>query len=1200
MATAMASRESWRFQRTKARHFHRGGGESGLFDRKDDDDEEDGLVLEQPSQQRRICDDDASWMSSRKRPRPSRRTMSPDSSDINNRQQRPFVGSKSEPWKSCSESSYQQSPQDRSLPPFQQPHHHHHQDNNNKVDRRSMCNTVWCNNGGRPRPHRYLEGDEKRNDASGRWRGEPKRNTPPSSRQEQQPWQQHRNHRGGNDESNIHNNNWTSRQGRPFLDAPPPPPPRNNNNLASRPPPESYHQRRRRSFSRERGDREFLDRPQYDAAPPPPHLNRAREGWRGRSPNNSNGSLFQERGFAQEDQEGRRRYPTPPPPPPTEYSHRNDSTSRGRYLERPPRFEQQRRSSTPPPPPRRSFISADQSIRSLDDSRHSATDSRRRHSVSPPSRRRFISAADCNKERYGNDSMPPNNHPSLHMMKDDGTQSSRHIHPEPLSSNYNNHNNWRRAERAPYNNNNNSNHERPVNNAYPSIRNHPRDDDWQQQAQQPNQRDSGSPRSILAPRRDVPQQISQPRLEGGGEHSMQQHQRYHDEGGLRRMSTPPNDAPRRQSMANNNDGDDEGRSPRQHRRNERLLLPTQNDTPRQVSQTSTEDGHRPPSTNVGNVPPQPVPTNRDSMGSSKTTTGFKPLPLATKPPVGKSTAKEESPSTTANEKVVKSDPPPPKKPSLAIPSRWLKPVVKAKKPRPPAAAVSASVSKSKTVQPQKVIPRKVQEKKKEIASSSSCPTSPSLNNRLVTDSEGGSTISNNLALMVVEHNTTRDLQRVPSAIVTKPSPKVDNNNNNNTEDDMFKSDNEYGVKSPLRNTTNKMMQQQDQQDSCSSDNTSDDSSDDSDTDDEEVMMWASKMFGIPVRPSPTKVVPEPPNSSAEPPRKKLRLKLKIPRPQSEQEFVQSSLPNTDAVKKKKKKKRKGNLENRSAEGNVIVQKKKQKKRGRPKKKTCFEMKPQTATSEEETNPVNQEEERMRKESAKPLTAAQIKEILGEDAFYADSAGTNWVRRSVRQPSKALLNAKPVRDLVEKLKTNHPDMVVLKMKKFVNDPNAPSVVIDAALDALEENTNCQSLYIQNFNEGMRDDQVLHLLKILQHPKCNIWCLNIGENYNVKTRTWDKFTKGLQKTKITHMYASEHTITTEMKDEIRATIRNNRAKHDMHINPDNLHVIVQCTHCWWNPINAKVLRPYLKKEGFEHILKDKEAQGLRGSSSAAPSV
>jgi len=39
------------------------------------------------------------------------------------------------------------------------------------------------------------------------------------------------------------------------------------------------------------------------------------------------------------------------------------------------------------------------------------------------------------------------------------------------------------------------------------------------------------------------------------------------------------------------------------------------------------------------------------------------------------------------------------------------------------------------------------------------------------------------------------------------------------------------------------------------------------------------------------------------------------------------------------------------------------------------------------------------------------------------------------------------------------MVVLKMKKYINDPNAPSCVLDAALDAFEENTNCEALYIQ---------------------------------------------------------------------------------------------------------------------------------------------
>ena len=141
--------------------------------------------------------------------------------------------------------------------------------------------------------------------------------------------------------------------------------------------------------------------------------------------------------------------------------------------------------------------------------------------------------------------------------------------------------------------------------------------------------------------------------------------------------------------------------------------------------------------------------------------------------------------------------------------------------------------------------------------------------------------------------------------------------------------------------------------------------------------------------------------------------------------------------------------------------------------------------------------------------------------------------------------------------------------------------------------------QNFNQGMRDKQVLHLLKILQMPTCNIWCLNIGETYNVTEDTWETFAEGLKRTKITHMYASEHTITSELKDQIRETIRLNRRKHNMHNDPNNLDVIVQCTHCWWNPINAKSLQPFLRKRGFESLLQDKEAQGLRGSMSEAPS-
>ncbi|KAL7555812.1 hypothetical protein ACA910_002276 [Epithemia clementina (nom. ined.)] len=241
-----------------------------------------------------------------------------------------------------------------------------------------------------------------------------------------------------------------------------------------------------------------------------------------------------------------------------------------------------------------------------------------------------------------------------------------------------------------------------------------------------------------------------------------------------------------------------------------------------------------------------------------------------------------------------------------------------------------------------------------------------------------------------------------------------------------------------------------------------------------------------------------------------------------------------------------------------------------------------------------EEARRRKEEARPLSPSEILAILGEDSPCAGSS--NWVRRSARMPSRAALMAPNTQVLLHKLCSSDDDMVVLKMKKYVSDPATPSVVIDAVLDALEENTNCESLYIQNYNEGMCDAQVLRLLEILKKPSCKIWCLNIGETYKVKRKTWKKFARGLRHTKITHMYASEHTISPELKDYIRSTIRDNRKKHTMHIDPDNLDTIVRCTHCWWNPINAKVLRPYLHAKGYAHILHDKEAQGARGTKSA----
>ncbi len=227
---------------------------------------------------------------------------------------------------------------------------------------------------------------------------------------------------------------------------------------------------------------------------------------------------------------------------------------------------------------------------------------------------------------------------------------------------------------------------------------------------------------------------------------------------------------------------------------------------------------------------------------------------------------------------------------------------------------------------------------------------------------------------------------------------------------------------------------------------------------------------------------------------------------------------------------------------------------------------------------------------RPLTQAEIRAILAEDDYGgAGTASTSWVRRSTRQPSRSAVTAPNVRAIIGKLEMNDPDMVVLKCKKYLSDSDTPSVIIDALLDALEKNSNCQALYIQNFNTGMRDEQVLHLLRILQLPTCKIWCLNIGETYNVKRRTWAQFTNGLKKTNITHMYASEHTISSAMKEKIRETIRENRKKQTLHVDPNNLDVIVQCTHCWWNPINAKVLQPFIKQRGYEYLLFDKIAQG-----------
>mmetsp|Transcript_32048 Transcript_32048/g.94300 ORF Transcript_32048/g.94300 Transcript_32048/m.94300 type:complete len:867 (+) Transcript_32048:407-3007(+) len=373
-------------------------------------------------------------------------------------------------------------------------------------------------------------------------------------------------------------------------------------------------------------------------------------------------------------------------------------------------------------------------------------------------------------------------------------------------------------------------------------------------------------------------------------------------------------------------------------------------------------------------------------------------------------------------------------------------------------------------------------------------------------------------------------------------------------------------------------------DSESSD--SDTSSSDSDSDDEDMMAWAAKMLQAKQR-NVQQEEEEPPTPSAANP---MDPDTDVPSPAvgGKSSEPPASLANITKKQKKKRKKKERSSSDATEKKRRSSKPKKPKKTKDQKKLEMLEN--MYANSDDETGGPNADGTPSGPPTTeRVLTDAEVRAILGDD-FNTGGSG-NYVRRSTRQPSRSVLDHKSVRALISKLENNDRDMAVLKMKKYLPDPDTKPIAIDVVLNALEKNTNCQALYVQNFNEGMRDDQVLHLLRVLQNPSCNIWCLNIGETYNVQDRTWEKFAKGLKKTKVTHMYASEHTIANNLKDYIRLTIRNNRSKHQMHIDPDNLDVIIQCTHCWWNPINAKILRPYLRKKGYEHLLFDKALQGTK---------
>ena len=172
------------------------------------------------------------------------------------------------------------------------------------------------------------------------------------------------------------------------------------------------------------------------------------------------------------------------------------------------------------------------------------------------------------------------------------------------------------------------------------------------------------------------------------------------------------------------------------------------------------------------------------------------------------------------------------------------------------------------------------------------------------------------------------------------------------------------------------------------------------------------------------------------------------------------------------------------------------------------------------------------------------------------------RKSKRNPSNHVLSKADVHKLLEKIRTNDPSTVVLKIKDHIN-ADINSVVLDEIIAALYENKVCQALYVQNLNKAMHDEQLIKLTELLRKKK--IWAINLGENYNVSHNGWTNFCKLLPKTYVTHLYVSEHTISQKLKVAMRDNIRENRTKHERHKSVRNLKVISQVTNMWWNPSN-----------------------------------
>lgn len=170
---------------------------------------------------------------------------------------------------------------------------------------------------------------------------------------------------------------------------------------------------------------------------------------------------------------------------------------------------------------------------------------------------------------------------------------------------------------------------------------------------------------------------------------------------------------------------------------------------------------------------------------------------------------------------------------------------------------------------------------------------------------------------------------------------------------------------------------------------------------------------------------------------------------------------------------------------------------------------------------------------------------------------NARRRSSRVVGSSAVESPSFVRLLAKIREDDPEIEVFKVHNFISAHTSPPV-IDAILDALTVNTNCQALYIQNVSGGFGDEQLKKLVEVLRRG--NIWCLNAGENHGVTSAAWQWFVTEIEKTNVTHAYLSKECVPVGLSEQMQKVIRRNRAKHTRHKSASNIEVIRRCTNMW----------------------------------------